>query len=88
VSCTGTGETFIRLLAAYDVSALMEYRGLPLAEACRVVVMEKQPTIGGLGGLIAVDAQGNTCLPFNSEGMYRGEARAGGPRSTAIYRER
>lgn len=86
VSCTGTGETFIRLLAAYDVAALMEYRGLPLAEACRVVVMEKQPAIGGLGGLIAVDAQGNTCLTFNSEGMYRGEARANGPRSTAIYR--
>jgi beta-aspartyl-peptidase (threonine type) len=86
VSCTGTGETFIRLLAAYDVSALMEYRGLGLAEACRVVVMEKQPAIGGLGGLIAVDAQGHVCLPFNSEGMYRGEARAGGPRSTAIYR--
>ncbi|MDR2787969.1 MAG: isoaspartyl peptidase/L-asparaginase [Candidatus Accumulibacter sp.] len=86
VSCTGTGETFIRLLAAYDVSALMAYRGLTLAEACRIVVMEKQPKIGGVGGLIAVDAQGNVCLPFNSEGMCRGEARAGGPRSTAIYR--
>ncbi|MDR1662445.1 MAG: isoaspartyl peptidase/L-asparaginase [Azoarcus sp.] len=86
VSCTGTGETFIRLLAAYDVSALMDYRGLPLAEACRLVVMEKQAAIGGLGGLIAVDAQGTVSMPFNSEGMYRGEARAGGPRSTAIYR--
>jgi beta-aspartyl-peptidase (threonine type) len=86
VSCTGTGETFIRLLAAYDISALMEYRGLPLAEACRIVVMEKQTAIGGLGGLIAVDTRGEVCMPFNSEGMYRGEARAGGPRSTAIYR--
>jgi beta-aspartyl-peptidase (threonine type) len=86
VSCTGTGEHFIRLLAAYDVSALMEYRGLSLAEACDAVVMRKLSTIGGLGGLIAVDAQGNVYMPFNSEGMYRGQARAGGPRSTAIYR--
>jgi beta-aspartyl-peptidase (threonine type) len=85
-SCTGTGEQFIRLLAAYDVSALMEYRGLSLAEACDAVVMRKLSTIGGLGGLIAVDHQGEVCMPFNSEGMYRGKALVGGPRSTAIYR--
>ncbi len=86
VSCTGSGEMFIRMLAAYDVSALMEYRGLTLAEACEEVVMHKLPSIDGRGGLIAVDAQGNVCLPFNTEGMYRGHARAGGPRQTAIYR--
>ena len=87
VSCTGSGEMFIRSLAAYDLSALVEYRQLPLEEACRIVVMEKLPRIDGRGGLIAVDAQGNVCLPFNTEGMYRGQARAGGPRRTAIYRE-
>lgn len=86
VSCTGSGEMFIRMLAAYDVSALMEYRGLTLAEACEEVVMHKLPSIDGRGGLIAVDAQGNVCLPFNTEGMYRGHAQAGGPRQTAIYR--
>ncbi|GHU27276.1 L-asparaginase [Betaproteobacteria bacterium] len=86
ISCTGAGEKFIRLLAAYDVSALMEYRGLSLAEACDIVVMRKLPTINGLGGLIAVDHRGEVCMPFNSEGMYRGKALAGGPRSTAIYR--
>jgi len=86
VSCTGSGEMFIRMLAAYDVSALMEYRNLSLEEACRIVVMEKLPTIDGRGGLIAIDARGNVCQPFNTEGMYRGEARAGGPRRTAIYR--
>lgn len=86
VSCTGSGEMFIRMLAAYDVSALMEYRNLPLAEACDVVVMHKLPTIDGRGGLIAVDALGNVCMPFNTEGMYRGQAQAGGPRLTAIYR--
>ena len=86
VSCTGSGEMFIRMLAAYDVSALMEYRALSLADACAAVVMEKLPTIDGRGGLIAVDAQGNVCMPFNTEGMYRGQAQAGGPRLTAIYR--
>jgi beta-aspartyl-peptidase (threonine type) len=85
VSCTGSGEMFIRLLAAYDVSALMEYRNLPLAAACEVVVMHKLPAIDGRGGLIAVDAQGNVCMPFNTEGMYRGLAHAGGPRLTSIY---
>jgi L-asparaginase / beta-aspartyl-peptidase len=85
VSCTGTGESFMRLLCAYDVSALIEYGGLTLEEACRVVVMEKLPLINGRGGLIAVDRLGNVCLPFNSEGMYRGQARPGGPRGVAIH---
>lgn len=86
VSCTGTGEAFIRTLAAYDVSALMAYRDMPLAAACHVVIAEKLPRVGGRGGLVAVDAQGRVAMPFNSEGMYRGEARAGGPRQTFIYR--
>ena len=86
VSCTGSGEMFIRLLAAYDVSALIEYRGLSLEAACDEVVQRKLPTIDGRGGLIAVDAQGRVCMPFNTEGMYRGEARAHGRRLTAIYR--
>jgi beta-aspartyl-peptidase (threonine type) len=85
VSCTGTGEMFMRLLCAYDVSALVEYRGLSLAEACRIVVMEKLPSIGGRGGLIAVDRLGNICMPFNTEGMYRGHACPGGPREVAIH---
>jgi len=86
VSCTGSGEMFIRMMAAYDVSALMEYRNLALAEACDVVVNGKLPKIDGRGGLIAVDARGNVCMPFNTEGMYRGHAQARGPRLTAIYR--
>lgn len=85
VSCTGSGEMFMRLLVAYDISARMEYCKLPLDEACRIVVMEKLPAIDGRGGLIAVDRQGNICMPFNTEGMYRGQAHAGGQRHTAIY---
>jgi Asparaginase len=72
ISCTGHGELFIRSVVAYDISCLMEYKGLSLAEACDVVVHDKLVKIGGEGGLVAVDAQGNITLPFNSEGMYRG----------------
>ena len=87
VSCTGTGEVFMRTLAAYDIAALMEYGGLSLEEASRKVVMEKIPALGGSGGLIAVDAEGNVVLPFNSEGMYRGYGTVGEAPVVAIYRE-
>lgn len=71
ISCTGHGELFLRAVVAYDISCLMEYKGLSLHEACNVVVMDKLVKIGGEGGLVAVDFSGNICMPFNSEGMYR-----------------
>ncbi|AOY95813.1 beta-aspartyl-peptidase [Cupriavidus sp. USMAA2-4] len=85
VSCTGTGEMFIRAVAAHDVVAQMRYAGLSLQEAARRVVMEKLPAIRGRGGLIAVDRAGNVALPFNTEGMYRGSARVDGPVEVSIY---
>jgi len=85
VSATGTGEMFIRTVAAFDVSAQMRYAGLSLEEAARRVVMEKLPAINGRGGLIAVDRAGNVTLPFNTEGMYRGIARVGEPVNVWIY---
>ena len=88
VSCTGTGEVFIRALAAYDSAALMDYGGLSLSEACERVVMEKLPALGGSGGLIAIDHEGNVALPFNSEGMYRAWGYAGDTPTTGIYREK
>ncbi|EGT0642914.1 MULTISPECIES: beta-aspartyl-peptidase [Citrobacter] len=88
VSCTGTGEVFIRALAAYDIAALMDYGGLSLSEACERVVMEKLPALGGSGGLIAVDHEGNVALPFNSEGMYRAWGYAGDTPTTGIYQEK
>lgn len=87
VSCTGSGEVFIRTLAAYDIAALMEYGNLTLLEACERVVMEKLPALGGSGGLIAIDREGNVVLPFNSEGMYRAWAYAGDTPTIGIYRE-
>ncbi|MBV6303592.1 isoaspartyl peptidase/L-asparaginase [Candidimonas humi] len=85
VSTTGTGEMFIRMVAAYDVSAQMEYAGAGLAAAAGSVIHDKLPRIGGQGGLIAVDAAGRVAMPFNTEGMYRGVMRAGQAPSVAIY---
>ena len=86
VSCTGTGEMFIRAVVAYDVAAQMEYAGKSLADASDDVVMRKLMAINGRGGLIAVDAQGNVALPFNTEGMYRGFARGAQAPVVSIYR--
>ena len=86
ISSTGTGEVFMRMVAAYDVAALIEYAGLSLEEATHKVVQEKLLPLGGIGGMIAVDRFGNVALPFNSEGMYRGFARVGDAPSVSIYR--
>ncbi|HMR92698.1 MAG TPA: isoaspartyl peptidase/L-asparaginase [Chitinophagaceae bacterium] len=86
ISCTGHGELFIKAVAAYDVSCLMEYKGLSLQEAMQVVVMDKLVKINGEGGMIGADAQGNIAMLFNSEGMYRGMMDKEGRRLTAIYK--
>ena len=85
VSTTGTGEMYIRKVAAYDIAARMRYAGASLQEAAEAVMFEELPSIGGKGGLIAVDAQGNFVLPFNTGGMYRGYARVAQVPVTAIY---
>jgi beta-aspartyl-peptidase (threonine type) len=87
VSCTGHGEYFIRAVVAYDISCLMEYKNLSLKEACNLVVMEKLVKIGGEGGLIAIDANGNIEMPFNSEGMYRAMKRSDEEMVISIYKD-
>lgn len=72
VSCTGHGEYFIRYAVAYDVAARMEYKSESVSEAAEFVVNEKLVKAKGSGGLIALDAEGNISMPFNTEGMYRG----------------
>lgn len=72
VSCTGHGEYFIRGVVAYDVSCQMEYGGKSLEDATNEAIHEKIKKMGGKGGLIAIDSSGNICMPFNTEGMYRG----------------
>jgi beta-aspartyl-peptidase (threonine type) len=86
ISCTGHGEMFIRAVAAYDVSCLMEYKGLSLQEAMDVVVNEKLIAIQGEGGMIGVDGEGNAGLIFNSAGMYRGIKNSKGIDQGAIYK--
>ncbi len=86
VSCTGEGERFIELVAAYDISALIEYCQLTIDEAAHKVI-EKLTAINGVGGLIAVDTQGNISLPFNSGGMYRAFAYQNEEPRVAIYDE-
>ena len=86
ISCTGHGEMFIRAVAAYDVSCLIEYKGLTLQHAMEVVVHDKLIKIGGEGGMIGVDAQGNAAMVFNSAGMYRAVKNNTGLEEAAIYR--
>ena len=72
ISCTGHGEYFIRNVVAYDVSALMEYKGMSLDAASNLVIQKKLKEQGGEGGLIGIDKKGNIVMPFNTSGMYRG----------------
>lgn len=85
VSATGHGEIFIRAAVGSRISAWMELGGLSLEEAARRVVHEELPLLGGEGGVIAVDRQGNVALPFNSGGMYRGVLRDDGTHEVAIW---
>ena len=85
ISCTGDGEYFIRAVAAYDISAKMNYKGTPLKEAAQAAI-DKVAKLGGTGGLIAIDTKGEIAMPFNTAGMYRGKVDAGGKISVEIYR--
>ena len=74
VSCTGHGEYFIRHVAAFQVAALVKYKGMNAEQAGNEVIHQILKPAGGDGGLICVDKNGNISLPYNSEGMYRGYA--------------
>ena len=87
ISCTGHGEPFIRAVAAYDVSCLMEYKGMSLQEAMDEVVHKKLLAMDGEGGMIGVDAAGNTAMVLNSAGMYRGMKDSSGNHFIGIYKD-
>jgi len=87
VSCTGSGEYFIRGVVAYDVSCLMEYKGLSLQAAASEVIHKRVLEIGGDGGLIAADVHGNITMPFNTEGMYRAAVNNLGVQELNIYKD-
>ena len=88
VSATGWGEFYIRAAAAHDICARVEYRGEPVKQAADDVVMDVVPKLGGDGGVIALDADGNFAAPFNTEGMYRGWIDRDGKAHIAIFAER
>ena len=86
ISCTGHGEPFLKAVAAYDVSCLMEYKNWSLQDAMNEVVNNKLVKIDGEGGMIGVDARGNIALLFNSDGMYRGAKSSDGNDFVKIYK--
>lgn len=86
ISSTGHGEYFIRFAVAYDISAMMEYKGMSLQGAADFVINKKLKEAGGSGGIISVDKYGNVAMPFNTAGMYRGYAKPG-ERVTKIYKD-
>lgn len=85
VSSTGWGEFFIRNIVAYDIAAMMDYAGLTLAEAADKVIHEKLQELGGDGGIIALDRNGNISMVFNTAGMFRGAIDGHGEKTVAIY---
>jgi len=84
VSCTGHGEYYIRLGFARDISALMEYQNMSLEEACAEEI-RKLGELGGTGGVIGIDAEGNVAMEFNTSGMFRGYIKSSGDKEIAIF---
>ena len=85
MSATGDGEYFIRIVAGHEISALMEHCAMPLENAAQAVIA-KITDLGGTGGLIAIDQEGNISLPFNTAGMYRGYVDSTGQLVIKIYK--
>lgn len=85
ISCTGTGEDFIKMVAAKTVSDLMEFKQMTVEEATYDMIHVRFKQITGDGGMIAVDHNGNIAFQFNSDGMFRASVNARGELTSAIY---
>lgn len=86
VSSTGWGEYFIRGMVAHDIAAIMEYKEVTLQEAAHTVIQEKLTALGGTGGIVSIDRQGNVAMEFNTPGMYRAHMNATGDLDIKIYK--
>ena len=86
ISCTGSGEYFIRGVVAYDVASMMEFKGVELENACNEVINVRLKSIGGDGGLIGVDHNGNIAMVFNTPGMYRASIDKDAVKKVLIYK--
>lgn len=87
VSSTGWGEYFIRAMVAHDISAMMEYKGVSLQDAASEVIQKKVLDLGGTGGIVAIDKDGNVSMEFNTAGMYRAHMNAEGELTIGIYKD-
>lgn len=85
ISCTGSGEFFIRGVVAYDVASIIEHTNRTLEDAANDVIMNRVLKLGGDGGLIAINSKGDIAMPFNTEGMYRAYKKSTGESEILIY---
>jgi len=86
ISATGWGEFFIRAVVAHDISSIMEYKGLSIQEAAYEVINKKVGALGGNGGIIGIDNNGNIAMEMNTSGMYRAHMNQEGKLDVKIYR--
>lgn len=85
ISSTGSGEYFIRTVAAYQVSSLLENHDYDLKKAMFKVINEKIGGIGGDGGMIGIDKNSNISMEFNTPGMYRAYVNKYGEKEILLY---
>lgn len=86
VSSTGWGEYFMRAVVAHDISARMEYKNISLKQAANEVIQGKLTDMGGTGGIVSIDKNGNVAMDFNTSGMYRAHMNAAGDLEVKIYK--
>ena len=87
ISSTGSGEYFIRTVAAFQVSTLLENHNYDLKKAMYKVIHEKISGIGGDGGMIGIDKNSNISMEFNTRGMYRAYVNKYGEKKILLYQE-
>ncbi|MFL2603256.1 MAG: isoaspartyl peptidase/L-asparaginase family protein [Flavobacteriaceae bacterium] len=85
ISSTGWGEYFIRNVVAYDISSQIEYKKISIDLAAKNT-LKKVKDLGGNGGVIGIDKNGNILMDFNTEGMYRGYKKSDGESEISIYK--
>jgi beta-aspartyl-peptidase (threonine type) len=86
ISCTGWGEYFIRLVMAKSVSDLIEYKNMSIDAAAIFMIHNKLPSLGGDGGLVGLDKNGNITMQFNTDGMYRGYIKSNGEKFVGVFK--
>jgi beta-aspartyl-peptidase (threonine type) len=87
LSATGQGEFFIRNVVTHDISALMEYKDIPINQAADILINEKVAAHNAVGGVIGIDRNGNITMVFNTKGMFRGYVKDNGKKFIAMYGE-